>query len=284
MNDYKTKTKTKIMQTLRIALDKLNRLFFPGWNDPEPEITTDQARASARAWGIVWGLLLMFVMALVVTLVSGCQREWHPELTGSYKVKERVCEKGSHKFEPQSVNLMVLNEDRNVFAWWLNFDSGLEYVDEIDSDCELDWNKAGGVSFDNILSSKKSSLMWGWRSVRTMQGLSLELSPYWHDEDGEKFHAVGIDPDIPTAVIDPDSEFFLSIVCDWENKIATWSLHIDETKLRVLYQYSREIDDLEPADFGRITNPWFGGNCEAPNDIILNYSVLNKKQAEQIVK
>jgi hypothetical protein len=271
------------MIRLRILIDRLNRLFFPGWNDYEPEITEDQARVSGRAWGAVWVLFLLFIGAALIPLLSGCQKEWHPQLTGRIKVEERKCEMGQHSFDGNKLDLRTTDMDQVThYGWRIQMGDGILHR-SLPQGCELDWNKLCGRDFSTLLNSETNSLMWGWRFVNER----LEFAPYWHTDDGDKIHPVGSSSEIPVyAMTDIYQPLFVTLSVHPGQKFATWRLFLDEgaNGIHLVMDYYTELPGVKFGNESRMTNPWFGGNCVCPNDIYLTFSVLNDRQAEQIIK
>ena len=273
-------SKINDMLKVKVFFEKLNRLLWPGWNDDEPEITCDQARASGRAWGVIWVVLIAVVLSI---LLGSCHKEWHPQLTGKIKVEERKCEMGQHSFDGNKIDLRTTDMDQVVhYGWRVQMGDGILHR-SLPQGCELDWNKLCGRDFSTLLNSETNSLMWGWRVV----GERLEFAPYWHDDNGNKFHPIGASSEIPVyAMTNLYQPVFVTLSVHPGEQFATWRLFIDEgaNGIHLVMDYYTELDGVQFGNESRMTNPWFGGNCVCPNDIYLTFSVLSDRQAEQIIK
>lgn len=199
--------------------------------------------------------------ALAVMVLAGCGKA-DIDATEVLTIKE-----GKHAAD----NYRATWNDCRYFYYEWELDASMMY--ELGDNDQCDWNKLGGHSFRQF-GNHKYSIMAAWRYDRSGNVL---ISPYYHDE-GLTYWAGAPCTDlngeiIPSEGIDPALGFITALIGDVIETHMNFNYDNDWAAVTIINQNNGQVTYFEHVFGGDIRKqreiwPWFGGNEEAPHDIL----------------
>lgn len=163
-----------------------------------------------------------------------------------------------------------------------------------------DWNKLAGHTWYPLQNAQKNTAMLGWRyfDENNDGDRELQITPYYHDDDGDQYHGDFPNDLYPIPVLNVQTNTPYYVVYRL-GKEGTKKFQVYITKAydedcfgtllsHTLHPYTQVPElgnayfDFESFNISRQVNFWFGGQCKAPQDISIHRRILNSSDASYI--
>lgn len=145
-----------------------------------------------------------------------------------------------------------------------------ELPDPNDRD-QNDWCKLTGLSY-NEWSAQKNSIMCGFRN--NTKKSTFELCPYYHDLKGRQYYPKSTNKipivQIPHSAFDEDLDILVDVVISGKDIDISARYQFTSWEDRVFGDISYKCAQVNPDDWAREINTWFGGNENSPKNMYLH--------------